>query len=50
MLRALQLYGDQPLAEVAKEHPEDAYRVFIVRNSRPYDDESPVRSAGPAER
>ena len=49
MKRALQIVGDRPLAEVAKDNPEDALRVYIIRNSKPYNDESPVCRAFPEE-
>ena len=40
--RALQLIGQMELEDFAKDHPEDALRVFIKKNRRPYTDESPV--------
>ena len=46
---ALQLVGKKPLQEVARDDPEDALRVFIREKRRPYNDESPVCSAGHVE-
>ena len=43
---ALQLLGKKPLHEVARDDPEDALRVSIREKRRPYNDESPVCSAG----
>ncbi len=48
--KALKLVGKQRLEDVAEDHPEDALRAYIKRNHKPYNDESPVCSDGPADR
>ena len=49
MTKALQLVDGKPLEEVAEKYPEDALRVYIKENCKPYSDESPVCNVGPAE-
>ena len=50
MKKALQLVGDKPLEEFAERYPEEALRVYIRENGKPYNDESPVCSVGTAKR
>ena len=50
MKKGLQLVGDKPLEEVAERYPEEALRVYIRENGKPYNNESLVCSVGTAAR